>query len=85
MLGTRPEERRRRGSKTTLDYIARGVGLSPTAIVGGDEIEGQPPRTMHTPLTEGEGVAYETYAYYEDRRADCWLEVRCNDRRRKCS
>ena len=69
MLGTRPEERRRRGSKTTLDHIAPGVGLSSTVIVDGDEIEGQPQRTMYIPLTEGEDVAYETYTYYEDRRA----------------
>ena len=32
----------------TLDNIAPGVGRGRIGIVGGDEIEGQPPRTMHS-------------------------------------
>ena len=80
-----PRGRRRHGSNTTLDHIAPpGAGLGLTGIVGGDEIEGQPPRTMHIALTEGERVEYEMYAYYQDRRAGCWREVICNDRWRKC-
>ena len=85
MLGTRPDERYRRASNTTLDHIVPVVGISLTAIVSGEQIVGQPPHTVHIPLTEDEVVEYEAYAYYQDRLADCWLEVRRNDRRRKCS
>ena len=51
------------------EQLGADLGLGLTGIAGGDEIEGQPPGTMHIALTDGERVEYETYAYYQGRDA----------------
>ena len=50
------------------EQLGADLGLGLTGIAGGDEIEGQPPGTMHIALTDGEHVEYETYAYYQGPR-----------------
>ena len=40
-----------------------------TGIAGGEELEGQPPGTMHLALTDGDRVQYETWSYYQGREA----------------
>lgn len=62
-------------SQQTAEWMARaarerlhadlGVGL--TGIAGGDELEGQPPGTMHLALWDGEEMSYSHSRYYQGR------------------
>ena len=49
--------------------LGADLGLGLTGIAGSEPVEGQPPGTMHLALTDGEGVAYETWSYYQGREA----------------
>ncbi len=56
-------------AKAAREQLDADLGLGLTGIAGGDEIEGQPPGTMHIALTDGERVEYQTYSYYQGRDA----------------
>ena len=45
------------------------LGLGVTGIAGAEELEGQPPGTMHIALTDGDRTDYMTYTYYQGREA----------------
>ena len=51
------------------ERLGADLGLGLTGIAGSEEVEGQPPGTMHLALTDGERVAYETWSYYQGREA----------------
>ncbi len=51
------------------EQLGADLGLGLTGIAGGDEVEGQPPGTMHIALTDGERTEYQTYSYYQGRDA----------------
>ena len=56
-------------AQAAREQLDADLGLGLTGIAGGDEIEGQPPGTMHIVLTDGERVEYQTYSYYQGRDA----------------
>ena len=56
-------------AKAAREQLDADLGIGLTGIAGGDEIEGQPPGTMHIALTDGERVEYHTYSYYQGRDA----------------
>ncbi|MBM4410994.1 MAG: competence/damage-inducible protein A [Chloroflexi bacterium] len=45
------------------------LGLGITGIAGGNEVEGQPPGTMHIALTDGTRTEYSLTRYYQGREA----------------
>ncbi|MBM3140744.1 MAG: competence/damage-inducible protein A [Chloroflexi bacterium] len=45
------------------------LGLGITGIAGGEEVEGQPPGTMHIALADADGVEYSHSRYYQGREA----------------
>ncbi len=44
------------------------LGLGITGIAGGEEVEGQPPGTMHIALFDGETMQYSLSRYYQGRK-----------------
>ena len=51
------------------DRLGASLGLGITGIAGGNEVEGQPPGTMHIALTDGERTEYSLTRYYQGREA----------------
>ena len=51
------------------EQLGADIGIGLTGIAGGEEVEGQPPGTMHIALTDGATTEYATYAYYQGRDA----------------
>ncbi len=49
--------------------LGASLGLGITGIAGGNEVEGQPPGTMHIALTDGEHTEYSLTRYYQGRDA----------------
>ena len=49
--------------------LGASLGLGITGIAGGNEVEGQPPGTMHIALTDGEHTEYSLTRYYQGREA----------------
>lgn len=45
------------------------IGLGVTGIAGTEEVEGQPPGTMHIALYDGEHIEYSHFVYYQGREA----------------
>ena len=43
------------------------LAVSITGIAGAEEVEGQPPGTMHLALASADGVEYSTFRYYQGR------------------
>ncbi len=56
-------------AKAARERLGADLGIGLTGIAGVDEIEGQPPGTMHIALADGERVEYQTYSYYQGRDA----------------
>ncbi len=56
-------------AKVARERLHADLGLGITGIAGGEEIEGQPPGTMHIALFDGEGIEYATHRYYQGREA----------------
>lgn len=64
-------------SRATAEAMARAarerlgadIGVAITGIAGADELEGQPPGTMHVALADATSVRYHGYAYYQGRDA----------------
>jgi nicotinamide-nucleotide amidase len=62
-------------SQQTAEAMARAarerlhadLGVGITGIAGGDELEGQPPGTMHLALWDGEEMRYNHSRYYQGR------------------
>ncbi len=76
-LGVQPEILAMHGlvSQQTAEAMARAarerlhadLGLGITGIAGGDELEGQPPGTMHIALWDGDEMRYSHSRYYQGR------------------
>lgn len=76
-MGVAPEILAMHGlvSQQTAEAMARAarerlhssLGLGITGIAGGDELEGQPPGTMHIALWDGEEMRYSHSRYYQGR------------------
>jgi nicotinamide-nucleotide amidase len=45
------------------------LAIGITGIAGNEEVEGQPPGTMHVALSDGEHIEYTTGQYYQGREA----------------
>ncbi|MDA0352236.1 MAG: competence/damage-inducible protein A [Chloroflexi bacterium] len=45
------------------------LGIGITGIAGNEEVEGQPPGTMHIALSDGEHIEYSHSQYYQGREA----------------
>ena len=56
-------------AKAARERLGADLGIGLTGIAGADEVEGQPPGTMHIALAVGERVEYQTYSYYQGRDA----------------
>lgn len=56
-------------AKVARDRLHADLGLGITGIAGGEEVEGQPPGTMHIALFDGDGVEYANHRYYQGREA----------------
>ena len=56
-------------ARAAREQLGADLGLGLTGIAGADEVEGQPPGTMHIALTDGERVEHETWSYYQGREA----------------
>ncbi len=51
------------------EKLGADIGIGVTGIAGNQEVEGQPPGTMHIALTDGEIVEYSYTRYYQGREA----------------
>ena len=51
------------------EKLGADIGIGVTGIAGNQEVEGQPPGTMHIALTDGEIVEYSYTRYYQGRAA----------------
>jgi len=51
------------------ERLKADIGLGITGIAGGEEVEGQPPGTMHIALTDGNEIRYAYSRYYQGRDA----------------
>ena len=56
-------------AKAARERLGADLGLGVTGIVGAEEVEGQPPGTMHIALDDGESVEYSGSRYYQGREA----------------
>ena len=56
-------------AKAARERLGASVGMGVTGIIGGEEVEGQPPGTMHIAIDDGEGVEYQHSRYYQGRAA----------------
>ncbi len=56
-------------AKATREKLRADLGLGITGIAGGNELEGQPPGTMHIALYDGERMEYSLSRYYQGREA----------------
>ena len=51
------------------ERLGASIGLGITGIAAGDEVEGQPPGTMHIAVTDGTRTAYVRTTFYQGRLA----------------
>ena len=56
-------------AKAARERLHADIGIGITGIAGGEEVEGQPPGTMHIALDDGERVEYSNTRYYQGRQA----------------
>jgi len=56
-------------AKAARERLHADIGIGVTGIAGGEEVEGQPPGTMHIALADGERVEYSYSRYYQGRQA----------------
>ena len=56
-------------AKAARERLGADIGMGVTGIVGTEEVEGQPPGTMHIALDHGEHVEYSHSVYYQGREA----------------
>jgi nicotinamide-nucleotide amidase len=56
-------------AKVARERTHADLGLGITGIAGGEEVEGQPPGTMHIALFDGDGIEYASHRYYQGREA----------------
>jgi nicotinamide-nucleotide amidase len=56
-------------AKAARERLHSDIGIGITGIAGGEEVEGQPPGTMHIALDDGERVEYSYTRYYQGRQA----------------
>ncbi|MEZ4502116.1 MAG: competence/damage-inducible protein A [Dehalococcoidia bacterium] len=54
-------------AKAARERLHADLGIGITGIAGGDEVEGQPPGTMHLALWDGEEMRYSHSRYYQGR------------------
>jgi nicotinamide mononucleotide (NMN) deamidase PncC len=55
-------------AKVARERLHSNIGVGITGIAGGEEVEGQPPGTMHIALDDGERVEYSLSRYYQGRQ-----------------
>lgn len=51
------------------DHLETDLAIGVTGIAGNEEVEDQPPGTMHIALTDGDHIEYATSQYYQGRDA----------------
>ena len=56
-------------AKATRERLHADIGIGVTGIAGGEEVEGQPPGTMHIALSDGDRIEYSYTRYYQGRQA----------------
>ncbi len=56
-------------AKVARERLGADIGMGIAGIVGNEEVEGQPPGTMHIAIDDGEGVEYSHSRYYQGREA----------------
>ena len=56
-------------AKAARERLRADVGMGITGIVGAEDVEGQPPGTMHIAVDDGEHVQYSNSRYYQGREA----------------
>lgn len=56
-------------AKVARERLGADIGIGVTGIAGAEEVEGQPPGTMHIALDDGERVEYSHFVYYQGREA----------------
>jgi nicotinamide-nucleotide amidase len=56
-------------AQAARERLGSDLGLGITGIAGGEEVEGQPPGTMHIALADASGVEYVHHRYYQGRTA----------------
>ena len=56
-------------AKVARERLGADIGMGIAGIVGNEEVEGQPPGTMHIAVDDGEGVEYSHSRYYQGREA----------------
>ena len=54
-------------AKAARERLHSDLGVGITGIAGGDELEGQPPGTMHLALWDGDTMEYSHSRYYQGR------------------
>jgi len=54
-------------AKAAKERLHSDLGVGITGIAGGDEVEGQPPGTMHLALWDGDEMHYTHSRYYQGR------------------
>jgi nicotinamide-nucleotide amidase len=54
-------------AKAAKERLHCDIGIGITGIAGGDELEGQPPGTMHLALWDGDEMRYSHSRYYQGR------------------
>lgn len=56
-------------AKAARERLKSDIGLGITGIAGGEEVEGQPPGTMHIAMFDGNETRYSYSRYYQGRDA----------------
>ena len=56
-------------AQAARERLRSDLGLGITGIAGGEEVEGQPPGTMHIALFDGTETRYAYSRYYQGRDA----------------
>ena len=56
-------------AKVARERLGADIGLGIAGIVDNEEVEGQPPGTMHIAVADGDGVEYSYSRYYQGREA----------------
>ena len=56
-------------AKVARERLGADIGMGIAGIVGNEEVEEQPPGTMHIAVDDGEGVEYSHSRYYQGREA----------------
>ena len=56
-------------AKAAREQLGADIGIGVTGIIGAEEVEGQPPGTMHIALDDRGHVEYSHFVYYQGREA----------------